>query len=75
VHATTQVLSLRPQSQGGLLGEMTVTVQSNECGQQAAVLRAPAVATRSGDVPPAVTVPDPATVPDTITAPTTTPHR
>jgi serine/threonine protein kinase, bacterial len=75
VHATTQVLSLRPQSQGGLLGEMTVTVQSNECGQQGAVLRAPAVATRSGDVPPAVPVPDPATVPDSSTAPTTTPHR
>jgi serine/threonine-protein kinase len=42
---------------------MTVTVQSNECGQQGAVLRAPAVATRSGDVPPGVTVPDPATIP------------
>ncbi|OBK46534.1 serine/threonine-protein kinase [Mycobacterium sp. 1081908.1] len=57
--ATTQVLSLRPRPQGGLAGEMTVTVQSNECGQQGAVLRAPAVATRGGDVPPGVTVPDP----------------
>ncbi|OBA75847.1 hypothetical protein A5641_23680 [Mycobacterium sp. 1554424.7] len=57
--ATTQVLSLRPRPQGGLVGEMTVTVQSNECGQQGAVLRAPAVATRGGDVPPGVTVPDP----------------
>jgi serine/threonine-protein kinase len=62
-HATTQVLSLRPQPQGDLAGEMTVTVQSNECGQQGAVLRTPAVATRSGDVPPDVPVPDPATFP------------
>jgi serine/threonine-protein kinase len=61
--ATTQVLSLRPQPQGELVGEMTVTVQSNECDQQGAVLRAPAVATRSGEVPPDVTVPDPATLP------------
>jgi serine/threonine protein kinase, bacterial len=74
-HAMTQVLSLRPQSQRELVGEMTITVHSNECAQQGAVLRAPAVATRSGDVPPAVTVPDPATVPDTPTATTTTPHR
>lgn len=59
-HATTQVLSLRPRPQGGLAGEMTVTVQSDECGQRGAVLRAPAVATRGGEVPPDVTVPDPA---------------
>jgi serine/threonine-protein kinase len=75
MHATTQVLSLRPQPQGEFVGEMTVTVQSNECAQKGAVLRAPVVATRSGEVPPAVTVPDPATVPDTPTAPTTTTHR
>jgi serine/threonine protein kinase, bacterial len=61
--ATTQVLSLRPQPQGELVGEMTVTVQSNECDQRGAVLRVPAVATRSGEVPPDVTVPDPATLP------------
>jgi serine/threonine protein kinase, bacterial len=61
--ATTQVLSLRPQPPGELVGEMTVTVQSNECDQRGAVLRAPAVATRSGEVPPDVTVPDPATLP------------
>ena len=79
VHATTQVLSLRPQSQGGFAGEMTVTVLTNECVQKGAVLRAPALATRSGEAPPAVTVPDPATVPGTPTGPTTgptsTPHR
>jgi serine/threonine protein kinase, bacterial len=61
--ATTQVLSLRPRPQGGLVGEMTVTVQSDECGQRGAVLRAPAVATRVGEAPPGVTVPDPATIP------------
>ncbi len=41
---TTQVLVLRPQPQGDLVGEMDVTVQSNECGQRAAVVRIPAVA-------------------------------
>lgn len=78
--ATTQLLALRPQPQGDLVGEMVVTVHSNECGQQGAVIRIPAVASRSGDLPPAVTVPDPATIPDTpdttstatLTPPTTT---
>jgi len=73
IHSITQVLSLRPQEQGDLTGEMTVTVQSNECGQQGAVLRTPAVATRTGDVPPNVTVPDPVTSTGTTTAPR--PHR
>ncbi|MGO9928989.1 MAG: serine/threonine-protein kinase [Mycobacterium sp.] len=75
--ATTLVLSLRPQPQGDLSGEEAVTVQSNECGQRSAVMRIPAVLSRSGDAPPAVAVPDPATVPDaptpTMTAPS--PHR
>ena len=73
MHATTQVLSLRPQPQGEFVGEMTVTVQSNECDQRGAVIRVPAMATRSGEVPPDVTVPDPATVPaipDSPAAPT-----
>jgi serine/threonine-protein kinase len=61
MHATTQVLSLRPRPQGELVGEMTVTVQSNECDQRGAVIRAPAVATRGGEVPPDLTLPDPAT--------------
>ena len=74
VHDTTQVLSLRSQPQGGFAGEMTVTVQSNECAQKGGALRVPAVATRSGDVPTGVTVPDPATIPDASAAPTTT-HR
>ncbi len=74
MHDTTQVLSLRSQPQGGFVGEMTVAVQSNECAQKGGVLRAPALATRSGDVPTGVTVPDPATIPDASTSPTTT-HR
>jgi serine/threonine protein kinase, bacterial len=61
-HATTQVLSLRPRPQGELVGELTVIAQSDECGQRGAVLRAPAVATRSGETPPGVGVPDPAAV-------------
>jgi serine/threonine protein kinase, bacterial len=68
--ATTQVLSLRPRPQGGFVGEMTVTVHGNECDQQGAVLRAPALATRSGDLPPEVAVPDPANGP-----PSSGPHR
>ena len=63
MHATTHVLSLRPQPQGNFVGEMMVVVQSNECDQQGAVLRMPAMVTRSGEVPPGVTVPDPATLP------------
>ncbi|CAM4285935.1 Serine/threonine-protein kinase PknI [Mycobacterium basiliense] len=70
---TTQVLSLRPQPAGDLVGEMVVTVQSNECGQQAAVIRIPAVASRVGDVPPGVKVPDPATTPPTPETPSETP--
>lgn len=60
---TTMVVSLRPQTQGDFVGEETVTVQSNECGQQSAVVRIPTVANRSGEVPPAVTIPDPGTAP------------
>ncbi|MGB8388521.1 serine/threonine-protein kinase, partial [Mycobacterium sp.] len=59
--ATTVVLSLRPRPRGGFAGEETVTVQTNECGQRSAVMRIPTVLSRSGGVPPAVTVPDPAT--------------
>jgi len=70
-HVTDQVLSLRPQPQGDLTGEMAITVQTNECGQQAAVVRAPAVATRTADVPSDVIVPDPVTIPDTSATPTT----
>lgn len=71
--ATTQVLSLRPQLVGDLVGEMVVTVHSNECGQQGAVIRIPAVASRSGEIPPAVNVPDPVTIPETPSTTPTTP--
>jgi serine/threonine-protein kinase len=74
-HGISQVLSLRPQAQGELNGEMTVTVQTNDCGQQGAVVRSPAVATRTGDVSSEVIVPDPVTIPDTSTAPTTSSPR
>jgi serine/threonine protein kinase, bacterial len=71
---TSQVLSLRPRPQGDFVGEEEVRVQTNECGQRAAVIRIPALASRSGDVPPAVNVPDPATITDTPASnPTSTP--
>ena len=41
---TSQVLSLRPRPQGDFVGEEEVRVQTNECGQRAAVIRIPAVA-------------------------------
>ena len=56
-----QVLSVRPRPQGELSGELTVTAQSDECGQRGTVLRAPAVAARTGETPPGVAVPDSAT--------------
>lgn len=70
-HVTTQVLSLRPQQQGDLSGELTVTVQSNECAQQGAVLRAPVLVSLSGEVPMDVIVPDPATLPENPAPPAT----
>ena len=59
---TSQVLSLRPRPQGDFIGEEEVRVQTNECGQRAAVIRIPALASRDGDVPATVDVPDPATI-------------
>lgn len=59
---TTQVLSLRPQPHGDLVGEMVVSVKSDECRQRGGVIRIPTFANRSGDMPPAVNVPDPVTV-------------
>ncbi|MGO9251111.1 MAG: serine/threonine-protein kinase [Mycobacterium sp.] len=77
--ATTVVLSLRPQPRGEFVGEETVTVQTNECGQRSAVMRIPAVLSRRGDVPPAVTGLDPETaIPNTPAPPgmtTSGPHR
>jgi serine/threonine-protein kinase len=74
--ATSQVLTLWPRPSGDLTGEMTLTVQTNGCRQQGAVIRVPAVATRVGDVPPELQLPDPVTILATSAAPTTrAPHR
>jgi serine/threonine protein kinase, bacterial len=70
---TTQAISLQ-QAHGALRGAMTITVESNECAQQGAAIRIPAVAARIGDVPPGITVPTPQTQTQTA-APTTTPTR
>lgn len=55
---TTQAIRLE-QSHGALRGTMTVTVNSNECGQQGATIEIPAVAAHVGEVPPGVDVPSP----------------
>jgi serine/threonine protein kinase, bacterial len=59
LETTTQVMSLRPQSHSSLQGTMTVTVQTNECGQIGGRIVIPAVAVRVSDVPPGVDVPSP----------------
>jgi serine/threonine-protein kinase len=55
-------LSLKPHQDGALVGVLTRTALTNECGFQGTVAQAPFVATRMGDVPPGVSVADPATV-------------
>jgi serine/threonine-protein kinase len=74
VRATQQetvAWSLAPQADGTLRGTETQTVTTNECGAQGAVVRTPVVATRVGDVPPAVTLADPTQV---LNASTTAAH-
>jgi serine/threonine-protein kinase len=56
---TTQVLSLQPTGNGPLHGVMTVSVESNECGQKGAQIVIPATAGRTGAVPPDVILPEP----------------
>lgn len=71
----TLVLTLQSQPHGDFSGDETLTVQTDECGQQSAVIRIPAVASPHGGVPPGVTVPDPTVgpaVPEP--APSGTPH-
>jgi hypothetical protein len=51
--------SLEPQPDGTLKGVETISIQTNECGNQGTI-RAPFVGTRIGDVPPSVIVADPA---------------
>lgn len=48
-----------PQADGSLLGMDTVTIMTNECGQQGTVHEYPFVARRMGDVPPAAVLADP----------------
>ena len=69
----TVVWSLTPEPDGTLRGVQTQTVQSNECGSQGATLRIPVVATRTGDVPPNVTVADPAQAANITATPVGTP--
>ncbi len=54
------VWTLTPEPDGTLRGVQTQSVQSNECGAQGATLRIPVLGSRTGDVPPDVTVADPA---------------
>jgi serine/threonine-protein kinase len=65
----TVAWSLAPQADGTLRGTETQTVVSNECGAQGAVVRIPVVATRVGNVPPAVALADPTLILNTSTAP------
>jgi serine/threonine-protein kinase len=65
----TVVWTLTPEPDGTLRGVQTQTVQSNECGSQGATLRIPVVASRTGDVPPGVTVADPAQAANTTATP------
>jgi serine/threonine-protein kinase len=55
---TTQTLSLQ-QDHAAFRGTMTVTVETNECGQQGATIEIPSDATRVAEVPPGVEVPAP----------------
>lgn len=79
--STTMVLALRPQPNGEFVGEEVVTVRTDECGQRSAVIRVPTVASRTGEVPPAVTVPEPGSGPQSpelhapSAAPTAAPFR
>jgi hypothetical protein len=50
------------QPDGTLRGVATSTVLSNECGNQGQVAQSPFAATRTGGLPPGVSVADPATV-------------
>jgi len=70
---TKQVIWLQ-QAHAALRGTMTVTVSSDECGQQGATIEIPAVAEHVGEVPPGVEVPSPPTINPPAPA-TTTPTR
>ncbi len=71
---TAQAIRLQ-QAHGALRGTMTVTVESDECGQKGARIQIPAVAARIGDVPTGVEVTAPPTTASTTPGPTSTPGR
>jgi serine/threonine-protein kinase len=52
--------SLQPQADGTLHGVVTTTALTDECGHHGNVYKTPIVATRIGNVPPAVVLADPA---------------
>jgi serine/threonine-protein kinase len=56
----TIIWSLEPQTDGTLHGVETRTIITDGCGKQGKVFKTPIVATRTGDVPPAVVLADPA---------------
>jgi len=56
----TLSVSLEPQPDGTLHGTETATILTNQCGRQGNVYETPVIATRIGDVPPAVVLADPA---------------
>jgi serine/threonine protein kinase, bacterial len=57
---STHSWSLEPQTDGTLHGDATSTVLSEGCDKQGKTFKTPIVATRVGDVPPAVVLADPA---------------
>jgi serine/threonine-protein kinase len=57
---STMSWSLEPQPDGTLHGFSTRTIITDGCGKQGKVYKTPMVATRTGDVPPAVVLADPA---------------
>ena len=65
--------SLKPQLDGTFLGVATDTFLTDECGLQGQVHQVPLVATRTGDVPPGVSVADPAIVTASPTTSTASP--
>ena len=60
IQAVRRSLDLEPQPDGTLRGVQRVTVETDECGVQGAVITTPVVATRTGPVPPNVVLAAPA---------------
>ena len=56
----TMTWSLEPQPDGTLRGAQDGTMLTNECGNQGMAWQTPTTATRTGEMPPNVTVADPA---------------